>query len=203
MTQQTEGQTRDFYAELGILFGADDKIIAASYRKLALKYHPDKNADCKDRFIQIQEAYEVLSNAQKKAQYDSVFQEKIRQEKIEKEMNESRRILRQNLFDSETRQQQKKQNQFNEDERKRQDYLRLLEIAKSGSDDNKEIQELRVSLGISSSDPAIRISFNYNIPFDNEGERNQPIRFNTEYERQTLGRLSNFADLINSTFTQT
>lgn len=39
----------------------DNQLI--SYFFSALKYHPDKNADCKDRFIQIQEAYEVLSNA--------------------------------------------------------------------------------------------------------------------------------------------
>ena len=64
---------RDYYDILGISKGADESDIKKAYRKLALKYHPDKNPDDKgaeDKFKEAAEAYEVLSNAQKKQRYD-------------------------------------------------------------------------------------------------------------------------------------
>ncbi|MFT4778044.1 MAG: molecular chaperone DnaJ [Flavobacteriales bacterium] len=64
---------RDYYEVLGISKGADESEIKKAYRKLALKYHPDKNPDDKgaeDKFKEAAEAYEVLSNAQKKQRYD-------------------------------------------------------------------------------------------------------------------------------------
>ena len=63
----------DFYELLECERGADDATIKASYRKLAMKYHPDRNAGCKDsegRFKSISEAYEVLKDPQKRAAYD-------------------------------------------------------------------------------------------------------------------------------------
>lgn len=65
---------RDYYDILGVAKDADEKTIKKEYRKLALKYHPDKNAgdaDAEDRFKEISQAYEVLSDPQKKAQYDN------------------------------------------------------------------------------------------------------------------------------------
>lgn len=64
---------RDYYEILGVAKGADESEIKKAYRKMAMKYHPDKNPGDKaseDKFKEAAEAYDVLSNAQKKAQYD-------------------------------------------------------------------------------------------------------------------------------------
>jgi len=64
---------RDFYEILGVAKGADESEIKKAYRKMAMKYHPDKNPGDKaseEKFKEAAEAYDVLSNSQKKAQYD-------------------------------------------------------------------------------------------------------------------------------------
>ncbi|PNQ73353.1 molecular chaperone DnaJ [Hanstruepera neustonica] len=64
---------RDFYEVLGVDKSASPADIKKAYRKLALKYHPDKNPDDKEaeaKFKEAAEAYEVLSNADKKSRYD-------------------------------------------------------------------------------------------------------------------------------------
>ena len=66
-------QQRDYYEILGISRGADDAEIKKAYRKMALKYHPDKNpgdAKAEDQFKEAAEAYEVLSDANKRSRYD-------------------------------------------------------------------------------------------------------------------------------------
>ncbi len=63
----------DYYELLGVARDADDAVIKGAYRKLALKYHPDRNphdAGAEDRFKQINEAYAVLSDGEKRARYD-------------------------------------------------------------------------------------------------------------------------------------
>jgi molecular chaperone DnaJ len=63
----------DFYELLECERTADDATIKASYRKLAMKFHPDRNAGCKDsegRFKAISEAYDCLKDPQKRAAYD-------------------------------------------------------------------------------------------------------------------------------------
>ena len=65
--------TVDYYELLECERGADDATLKSSYRKLAIKYHPDKNAGCKDseaKFKAISEAYDVLKDPQKRAAYD-------------------------------------------------------------------------------------------------------------------------------------
>ena len=64
---------RDFYEILGVNRDAADDEIKKAYRKLAMKYHPDRNPDDKaaeEKFKEAKEAYEVLSDAQKRAAYD-------------------------------------------------------------------------------------------------------------------------------------
>lgn len=64
---------RDYYEVLGVPKSADASAIKKAYRKLAIKYHPDKNPDNKEaeeKFKEAAEAYEILSDDQKKARYD-------------------------------------------------------------------------------------------------------------------------------------
>ena len=64
---------RDYYEVLGLGRDAGEQDIKSAYRKLALKYHPDRNPDdaaAEDRFKEAAEAYSVLSDAQKRAAYD-------------------------------------------------------------------------------------------------------------------------------------
>lgn len=64
---------RDYYEVLGVTKSASADEIKKSYRKIALKFHPDRNpgdADAEEKFKEAAEAYDVLSNPDKKAQYD-------------------------------------------------------------------------------------------------------------------------------------
>ena len=65
---------KDYYKILGVDRNADEKIIKSAYRKLARKYHPDvnKGKNTVDRFKEVTEAYEVLSDPEKRRRYDSL-----------------------------------------------------------------------------------------------------------------------------------
>ena len=61
---------KDYYKILGVSRNSDEKEIKSAYRKLALKYHPDKNPDSEEHFKEINEAYEVLGDSDKRSKYD-------------------------------------------------------------------------------------------------------------------------------------
>ncbi|MEW6502247.1 MAG: DnaJ C-terminal domain-containing protein [Thermodesulfobacteriota bacterium] len=79
----------DYYEQLGVAKSASADEIKKAYRKLALKYHPDRNQgnkEAEEKFKKISEAYAVLSDAEKRKQYDTFgsagFQQRFSQEDI-------------------------------------------------------------------------------------------------------------------------
>ncbi|KAJ3622716.1 hypothetical protein MTP99_019001 [Tenebrio molitor] len=71
---------KDYYKILGLSKGASDDDIKKAYRKLALKYHPDKNktAGAEEKFKEVAEAYEVLSDKKKRDIYDNYGEEGLK-----------------------------------------------------------------------------------------------------------------------------
>src|SRR6202050_4598825 len=67
-------QYRDYYEVLGVARGADADAVKRAYRKLARKYHPDvsKEKNAENKFKEVQEAYEVLKDPEKRAAYDQL-----------------------------------------------------------------------------------------------------------------------------------
>ena len=73
---ENEWLTKDFYKVLGVSKDASDEEIKKAYRKLARKYHPDvnKTKDAEEKFKNISEAYDVLSNKANRQKYDAIRQ---------------------------------------------------------------------------------------------------------------------------------
>jgi|SRR6218665_622416 len=71
---------KDYYQVLGVQKGANEDEVKKAYRKMALKYHPDKNKspNAEEKFKEIAEAYEVLSDPQKREVYDKYGEEGLK-----------------------------------------------------------------------------------------------------------------------------
>jgi len=68
-----------FYDLLGVAPTADDNNLKKAYRKLAMKYHPDKNPEAGEKFKEISMAYEILSNPEKRRLYDQAGEQGIKE----------------------------------------------------------------------------------------------------------------------------
>ena len=74
-------EKRDYYEVLGLSKNASDSEVKKAYRKVAIKYHPDKNPDdssAEEKFKEAAEAYEVLSNSEKRQRYDQFGHDGLR-----------------------------------------------------------------------------------------------------------------------------
>jgi len=76
---------RDFYKILDVPSNASKRQIKRAFRKLSLKYHPDKCEDCKEKFTDVNAAYECLSDDSKREAYDSVGRDEERFKEWEKQ----------------------------------------------------------------------------------------------------------------------
>jgi molecular chaperone DnaJ len=73
-------QKRDYYAILEVDRSADEQALKKAFRRLAMQYHPDRNPapEAKEHFQELQEAYEVLSDSEKRAIYDQFGHEGLK-----------------------------------------------------------------------------------------------------------------------------
>ena len=80
----TAANNNEYYKILGVSKTANEKEIKKAYKKGALKYHPDKNRDkeewAQDKFIELTEAYETLSDKEKRKIYDTYGKEGLKQQ---------------------------------------------------------------------------------------------------------------------------
>lgn len=69
----------DYYSVLGVSSDSNEEEIRRAYKRLALRYHPDKNpdADAEDKFKQIAQAYDVLTDPEKRTIYDQQGEKKL------------------------------------------------------------------------------------------------------------------------------
>src|ERR1700729_56875 len=95
----------DYYAVLGVPRDADQDAIRRAYRKLAREYHPDLNSDsdAEDRFKELGEAYEVLSDPEKRERYDRLGANWREQEQAAPESNFEEFFARQGFGSGDTR----------------------------------------------------------------------------------------------------
>ena len=92
---------KDYYKILGIKRDADETQIRRAFKKLSLKYHPDKNKDnpekAKAKFVEVANAYEVLSDPQKRKVYDMHGEEGVNQESARQAQNEANQHMFNNM----------------------------------------------------------------------------------------------------------
>ncbi|XP_064095245.1 dnaJ homolog subfamily B member 4-like [Macrobrachium nipponense] len=95
----------DYYKILGISQDASMEDIKRAYRKMALRYHPDKNksSDAEERFKAISQAYEILSDVKKRECYDQHVKGKMEDEEVPNRGNNKTRFTYTSTSDPKTR----------------------------------------------------------------------------------------------------
>lgn len=92
---------KNYYEELEVSRNASNEIISRAYKVLAKKYHPDTTTENKqlaeERFKKISEAYEVLSNEQKRAEYDKTLGPQIDSDRYNKMLEDNKKLSRELL----------------------------------------------------------------------------------------------------------
>jgi len=94
----------DYYAVLGLEFGATERQISKAYKLMARKLHPDKNPDdplAGQRFHALQQAYTVLSDPEARAAFDALIQARLQRKRKLSTMDAQRRNLKQSLEERE------------------------------------------------------------------------------------------------------
>ncbi|KAK9696286.1 hypothetical protein K7432_012557 [Basidiobolus ranarum] len=105
----------DYYELLGVNYNSTSSEITKAYRKKALKVHPDKNPDNPDaahKFHELSVAYELLTNAQKKLEYDNKLKAKIANKKKHQALGTQRRKYKEELEELENAVKKQKQDEM-------------------------------------------------------------------------------------------
>lgn len=135
----------NYYEILELTSEATEAEISSSFKKLAKKYHPDKNKEtkAKEKYLQITKAYEILSDEKAKKAFDAVIKSKLESKKRDMAMDANRRILKEDL---ELREQLAKKQRTNEEEARKNlqreiERLRAQNLEKRKQEEDRKSQE--------------------------------------------------------------
>ena len=193
---------KDFYYILGIETIATEQEIKTAYRKLSLKFHPDKNS-CdnyfEERFKQIQEAYETLSNSNKRILYDSqlnryksgngnpellkTYEQELKR-KYEEELRKKEEEIKQRYQTSAQREAEEAERKRKENELKKQaEQKRIAEELQALTDNLTQKESVAVTLQREITALKNRIS-ELKLRFNNSSTNEQNI--DSKYEENPL-----------------
>ena len=119
------------YQILGLKRSASNPDIKQAYRKLAVKFHPDKNKGDKffeERFKEIQESYEILSNSQQKKEYDKIYDSYFTTNR-NKDYNQSNKGYKRSYSNSEKREEQERKSKEKVERRRKSEIKKNVELA--------------------------------------------------------------------------
>ena len=162
-------EREDYYAIMGLNFSTfDDAKLKKAYKKLVLKHHPDKNEGKEsDFFHKIQRAYTVLTDEQKKLEYDKVIKAKIFQQKKDNEMDVNRKRMKTKL-----------------EEKEREVKKRKMEEEKIQRDKEIEKERLRQKYSTETANLKKNLNDNLNNNFNNNSERENIKKTTTKFSRE-------------------